>query len=169
MEGVDDFPRAPWLWGNRGSRGIDMGHQISNSIKGEGSLNKLPQSDMVVSLVEKQRRGTNQTLFAFGVGGLEQVCLSHQHKLCSLRASQHHTWTPKNMGLENFPIPTKNTGNYWIHKLNWVIENRNEKTDCTYIYTHAFSVWQRRKCLGPENRAEESLQYKANPMSLEGD
>lgn len=110
MEGVDDFPGAPWLWGNRGSRGIDMGHQISNSIKGERSLNKLPQSDMVVSLVEKQRRGTNQTLFAFRVGGLEQVWLSHQHKLCSLRASQHHTWTPKNMGLENFSIPTKNIG-----------------------------------------------------------
>lgn len=60
---------------------------------------------MVRTLVKEKCPSPYQLFLAWWVCGLEQVGLCHQHKPRSLRAGQHHTGTPKYMGLHYLPIP----------------------------------------------------------------
>ena len=79
--------------------------QIPNGVERERGLDELSEPEMVISLVEKQRRGTDEAFLAFGVSGLEEVGLSHKHELGRLWARQHHTRTPQDMGLEDLAVP----------------------------------------------------------------
>lgn len=58
MEGVNNSATDPRARG-RGSQGLDISDQTFNGVKGKGALNELPQSQMVVALVEKERRRPN--------------------------------------------------------------------------------------------------------------
>lgn len=107
MKGVNDGAGGPQVESGVGG-GVDVGHQVTDGVQRQGVLDQLPEAQMVVTLVKKQSRWADQTLFTFGVSWPKQVSLRHQHKPRRLRAAQHHTRTAKNMRLEYLPIPTPN-------------------------------------------------------------
>lgn len=163
MESVDKVGTGPGVESG-GSYGVDIGDQAPDDIQRKRVLNQLPKAAMIVTLVIKQGRWADQTLFAFGVSRVKQMSLCHQHEPRRLGASQHHTRTSKYMRLKNLPIPKK-TNKPRTSQHQPTLANKTFKTKQK---TATFSVWRRRTNQGLENRAEGFLQYKASLKNQEG-
>lgn len=63
---------------------------------------------MGFTLVEKQSRWSDESLFALWVCGFEEMSLCDEHEASCLGSGQHHTGTPMNVSLEYLPVPVLN-------------------------------------------------------------
>jgi len=85
---------------------LDIRDEFTDGFRVERGLNKFPYMGMIISLVEKECRGSYQLLFASRISWFEHMGMSHKYKPRSLRASQHHAWIAEDSGFEYLSIST---------------------------------------------------------------
>lgn len=104
MKGLDGLLCRPRVQ-SRNGYGFNIMNQLLQGAEVERTLNKLSKLRVIVALVKEECMRANHLLLALWVGGLEQMSMTHQHKLGGLRAGQHDTRTSQDMSFEYFTIP----------------------------------------------------------------
>jgi hypothetical protein len=106
LHGVERAHHAAVPGGERGPHGgLDLRHERPQRVGAERALHELADAEVVVALVEEERRRPDHALLAPRVRRLEQVRLRHQHEPRRLRACQHHARAPEKVRLEDLAVP----------------------------------------------------------------